>query len=137
MPAYSQARALTDDRVVSCPLREITRYPVASPTLLKVYNFSAKPEDLGALPWIGLSSTQFGGPREVALHSGASTHAMEVDPIFITEGGVSIREAVRMALGIAILPEWLVEVPSRVKAFINFATEYLGTVLQARYSSGS
>jgi len=79
----------------------------------------------------------------------------------VTEGVTSIRESVRMGLGIAVLPEWLVEedlvsgrlvrivpkwhakplpaqiifpvqrrLPFRVRAFIEFATEYMRTVLK-------
>lgn len=155
------AGALTDDRVIARPLGDITRFVVASPSLMKDHKKPRQPKDLCSLPWIGLSGSQFGGPRQIKLHSGALTEVLEVEPVFVTEGGASIREAVRMGLGIAVLPEWFIEedllsgriarilpkwyatawpaqivypaqrrMPLRVRAFIDFATEYMATVLK-------
>lgn len=161
------AGAISDDRVVARALGEIRRYVVASPALLKDHKKSSKPEDLAALPWIGLSGSQFGGVRELTLHSGAAEHVLRVEPLFVTEGVTSIRQAVRMGLGIAVLPEWLIgedltsgrlvrvlpkwqakplaaqiiypaqrRVPLRVRTFIDFATEYMTTVLKPRHANG-
>lgn len=155
------AGTLTDDRVVARSLGEIARYVVASPSFLKDHKIRGTPESLGKLPWIALSSRQFGGSRDVTLHSGNATHTLQIEPVFVTEGVTSIRESVRMGLGIAVLPEWLVEedllsgrlvrilpkwhakplpaqiifpvqrrLPFRVRAFIEFATEYMRTVLK-------
>ncbi|CAD6520283.1 HTH-type transcriptional regulator DmlR [Paraburkholderia hiiakae] len=157
------AGALTDDRVVARALGEIRRYPVASPAFLKDHKFVSKPENLRALPWIALSSRQFGGSRDVTLYSEAATHTLQIEPVMISEGVTSMREAARMGLGLAVLPEWLVEedlmsgrlvrvlpkwqakplaaqivypvqrrLPLRVQAFIEFATEYMTTVLKPR-----
>ncbi|WP_028204340.1 LysR family transcriptional regulator [Paraburkholderia nodosa] len=157
------AGALTDDRVVARSLGEIRRYPVASPAFLKDHKFASKPESLQALPWIALSSRQFGGSRDVTLYSGATTHTLQIEPVMISEGVTSMREAARMGLGLAVLPEWLIEedlvsgrlvrvlpkwqakplaaqivypvqrrLPLRVQALIEFAIEYMTTVLKPR-----
>jgi len=157
------AGALIDERVVARSLGEIRRYLVASPPFLKDHPIPTRPDGLDALPWVALASDQFGGAREVTLYSRTSTHILQVEPVFITEGVTSMREAVRMGLGMAVLPEWLVEedlvsgrlvrvlpkwrakslpaqiiypvqrrMPLRVKAFIDFATEYMTTVLRLR-----
>ncbi|MFT4065169.1 LysR family transcriptional regulator [Paraburkholderia sp.] len=160
------AGTVSDDRVVARPLGEIRRYVVASPALLKDHKIAGKPEDLGALPWVGLAGNQFGGTTDITLHSGAATQALRVEHLFVTEGVTSIREAVRMGLGIAVLPEWLIDedltsgrivrvlpewhakplsaqiiypaqrrVPLRVRAFIDFATEYMTTALKPRHGA--
>ncbi|MCP3711829.1 LysR family transcriptional regulator [Paraburkholderia sp. CNPSo 3274] len=157
------AGALTDDRVVARSLGEIRRYPAASPAFLKDHDFTSKPDSLQALPWIALSSRQFGGSRDVTLYSRAATHTLQIEPVMISEGVTSMREAARMGLGLAVLPEWLIEedlvsgrlvrvlpkwqakplaaqivypvqrrLPLRVHAFIEFATEYMTTVLKPR-----
>ncbi|MEM5318101.1 LysR family transcriptional regulator [Paraburkholderia sp. JHI869] len=157
------AGALTDDRVVSRSLGEIRRYPVAAPAFLKDHKIASKPENLQALPWIALSSRQFGGSRDVTLYSGPATQTLQIEPVMISEGVTSMREAARMGLGLAVLPEWLIEedlvsgrlvrvlpkwqakplaaqivypvqrrLPLRVQAFIEFATEYMTTVLKPR-----
>ncbi|MEX3947643.1 LysR family transcriptional regulator [Paraburkholderia sp. EG287B] len=157
------AGALTDDRVVARSLGEIHRYPVASPAFLKDHKFASKPESLQVLPWIALSSRQFGGSRDVTLYAGATTHTLQIEPVMISEGVTSMREAARMGLGVAVLPEWLIEedlisgrlvrvlpkwqakplaaqivypvqrrLPLRVQAFIEFASEYMTTVLKPR-----
>ncbi|MFP3710061.1 LysR family transcriptional regulator [Paraburkholderia sp. SIMBA_009] len=155
------AGTLSDERVVSRPLGEIRRCIVAAPSLLKEHRKPGKPEDLAGFPWIALSGSQFGNPRHVTLHSGAASSSLELEPLFVTEGGASVREAVRMGLGLAVLPEWFVEedlvsgrmvrllpkwqakpwaaqivyptqrrMPVRVKAFVDFATQYMATVLK-------
>ncbi|AHN76637.1 LysR family transcriptional regulator [Pandoraea pnomenusa] len=157
------AGTLTDDRVVARSLGEIRRFVVASPSLLKDHAKVGHPDALVRLPWIGLSGSQFGGPRQVALHSGSVSRTLEMEPLFVTEGSASIREAVRMGLGVAVLPEWLVEedlqsgsvarvlpkwhatpleahivypaqraMPMRVRAFVDFATQYMASVLKPR-----
>ncbi|CAM2167826.1 LysR family transcriptional regulator [Paraburkholderia sacchari] len=164
------AGTLSDERVVARSLGEIRRYLVAAPSFLKDHKVAGKPESLADLPWIALSSRQFGGSRDVTLHSGTATCTLQVEPVFVTEGVTSIRESVRMGLGIAVLPEWLVEedlvsgrlvrllpkwhavslpaqiifpvdrrLPFRVRTFIDFATEYMTTMLQPRirYSTDS
>ncbi|HKR38357.1 MAG TPA: LysR substrate-binding domain-containing protein, partial [Paraburkholderia sp.] len=103
------------------------------------------------------------GSRDVTLYSGAATHTLQIEPVMISEGVTSMREAARMGLGLAVLPEWLIEedlvsgrlvrvlpkwqakplaaqivypvqrrLPLRVQAFIEFATEYMTTVLKPR-----
>jgi DNA-binding transcriptional LysR family regulator len=157
------AGALTDDRVVARSLGEIRRYPVASPAFLKDYKLPGKPEGLRDFSWIALASSQFGGARDVTLYSGALAQTLQIEPVMISEGVTSMREAARMGLGMAILPEWLIEedlvsgrlvrilpkwqakslaaqivypvqrrLPLRVQAFIEYATEYMTTVLKSK-----
>ncbi|VVD82429.1 LysR family transcriptional regulator [Pandoraea terrigena] len=155
------AGALSDERVVSRSLGEIRRCVVGAASLLKDHGKPSAPEDLARFPWVALSGSQFGGPRNVTLRSGAAGYSLEIEPVFVTEGGASIREAVRLGLGVAVLPEWFVEedllsgrmvrllpkwhakpwaaqivypaqrrMPVRVKAFVDFAMQYMATVLK-------
>ena len=155
------AGELSDERVVARSLGEIRRYPVASAALLKAHTLKSDPAELEALPWIGLAGTRFGDARSFTLHRGEQVHTLQVEPVFITEGSASLREAVRMGLGVAILPEWFIQqdlvarrllrvmpewharplaaslvhpaqrrMSHRVRAFVEFATDYMRTALR-------
>jgi DNA-binding transcriptional LysR family regulator len=155
------AGTLTDERVVARSLGDIKRYPVAAPSFARQIKGISRPEGLGECPWIALASSQFGGSREVVLYSGATEHTLRIEPVMISEGVTSMREAARMGLGVAVLPEWLIEedlvsgrlvrvlpkwqakplsaqivyagqrrLPLRVRTFIEFATQYMATVLK-------
>lgn len=155
------AGALTEERVVARSLGEIKRFPVAAPGFVREHKGISRVESLRECPWIALASSQFGGSRAVVLYSGATQATLEIEPVMISEGVTSMREAARMGLGVAVLPEWLIEedlisgrlvrvlpkwqaqplpaqivyagqrrLPLRVRTFIDFATDYMATVLK-------
>lgn len=155
------AGTLADERVVARSLGEIRRFPVAAPSFTARHTGLNRIDKVAGAAWIALSSSQFGGAKEVVLNSGTTEQRFSIDPVMISEGVTSMREAARMGLGIAVLPQWLVEedlisgrlvrilpkwhakplpaqivypvqrrLPLRVRAFIDFATEYLRTVLK-------
>jgi DNA-binding transcriptional LysR family regulator len=103
------AGVLADESVVARSLGAITRYPVAAPAYLEHRKAPAKPADLGAWAWLALASSQFGGAKTVTLRSDAAEQSFAIDPVMVSEGVTSLREAARIGLGIAILPEWLIE----------------------------
>jgi DNA-binding transcriptional LysR family regulator len=43
------------------------------------------------------------------MYSAQGEQRFEIKPIMISEGVTSLREAIRMGLGVAVLPEWLIE----------------------------
>jgi len=155
------AGSLTDERVVARSLGEIKRFPVAAPSFVAQHKGLNRIDTVGAVAWIALSSSQFGGAKEVVLCAGTDERTIAIDPVMISEGVTSIREAARMGLGVAVLPQWLIDedlvsgrlvrvlpkwhakplpaqivypvqrrLPLRVRTFIDFATEYLRTVLK-------
>jgi DNA-binding transcriptional LysR family regulator len=160
---------LTDDTVVARSLGQIKRYPVAAPAFLSEHKSPRTPADLKAWPWLTLSNLQFGGSSSIELYSAQSEQHLEIKPVMISEGVTSLREATRMGLGIAVLPEWLIEddlvagrlvrvlpkwharelpahvvypaqrrLPLRVRTFIDFAVDYMSTVLKpGKPSAGS
>jgi DNA-binding transcriptional LysR family regulator len=156
------AGAISDERVIARSLGEIRRYVVAAPSFLKDHTLLNDPHALDVLPWVALSSRQFGGYRDVTLNSESGTCTLNVEPVFVTEGVTSVREATRMGLGLSVLPEWLIEedlvagrlvrvlpawqadslpaqiiypgerrLPVRVRTFIEFAAEYMTTILKS------
>ena len=162
------AGSVTDERVAARSLGWIKRYPVASPSFVRDRARATKPLDLREWPWLTLSSTQFGGARKIVLYMGNREETFPVRPIMISEGVTSIREAARMGLGIAVLPEWLIQedlisgrlvrvlpkwqarelaaqvvfpvqrrLPLRVRAFVDFVTEYMKAVLEPRVREGA
>lgn len=100
---------LTDDTVVARSLGQIRRYPVAAPAFLGERKSPKTPADIQRWPWLSLSNTQFGGAKSVELYSAQGEQSLEITPVMISEGVTSLREAIRMGLGVAVLPEWLVQ----------------------------
>ena len=162
------AGSVTDERVAARSLGQIKRYPVASPSFVRDRARATRPLDMREWPWLTLSSAQFGGARKVVLYMGNREETFPVRPIMISEGVTSIREAARMGLGIAVLPEWLIQedllsgrlvrvlprwqarelaaqvvfpvqrrLPLRVRAFVDFVTEYMKAVLEPRVREGA
>jgi DNA-binding transcriptional LysR family regulator len=152
---------LTDDSVVARSLGKIKRYPVAAPAFLENRKTPKKPADIREWPWLALANAQFGGPKKMELYSSQNEERFEIHPVLVSEGVTSMREAARMGLGVAVLPEWLVEedivsgrlvrvlpkwqarelpahlvypvqrrLPMRVRTFIDFAANYMTTVLK-------
>ena len=152
---------LTDDTVVARSIGQIRRYPVATPAFLSERKSPRAPADIEAWPWLTLANVQFGASSSIELHSAQGEQHLPVKPVMISEGVTSLREAVRMGLGIAVLPEWLIEddlvagrlvrvlpkwqarelpahvvypaqrrLPLRVRTFIDFAVNYMSTVLK-------
>jgi DNA-binding transcriptional LysR family regulator len=140
---------------------QIRRYPVAAPSFLSARRSPKFPADIKPWPWLTLSNLQFGVLNLVDLYSAQGEQRLEIKPVMISEGVTSLREAIRMGLGIAVLPEWLIEddlisgclvrvlpkwqarelpahvvypaqsrLPLRVRTFIDFAVNYMSTVLK-------
>jgi DNA-binding transcriptional LysR family regulator len=157
---------LTDDGVVARYLGGIKRYLVAAPAYLEKSRPARQPADIMDWAWIALANTQFGGSKEVTLYSSQSEQSFPINPAMISEGVTSMREATRMGLGIAVLPEWLIEedilsgrlirvlpkwsakelpahivylvqrrLPVRVRTFVDFAADYMMTVLKTTRDS--
>ena len=155
------AGTITDDTIIAHPLPAIKRYLVASPVFLKKHKAVSKPIELQSWPWLALSGFQFGGEKEVIIYSGEQKkQRLAITPVLTSEGVTSLREAARMGLGIAVLPEWLIaedivsqrlirvlpqwhaqdlpahivypvqrRLPLRARNFIDFAADYMTTVL--------
>jgi DNA-binding transcriptional LysR family regulator len=155
---------LTDETVIARSVGRIKRYPVAAPSFLGERKSPKFPADIQPWPWLTLSNLQFDVSNSVDLYSAQGEKLLEVKPVMTSEGVTSLREAIRMGLGIAVLPEWLIEddlvsgrlvrvlpkwqarelpahvvypaqrrLPVRVRTFIDFAVDYMSTVLKPRH----
>ncbi len=95
--------------VVARSLGPIRRHAVASPEFLRERPSATTPGDLGAWPWLALSGEQFGGSRTATfLHAEQAPQTLAIRPVMVSEGVTSLREAARLGLGVATLPEWLI-----------------------------
>jgi DNA-binding transcriptional LysR family regulator len=103
------AGTLTDETVVARAVGRIMRYPVAAPVFLTERKSPKTPGDLQRWPWLSLSNAQFGGATSVEMYSAGGEQRFEIKPVMLSEGVTSLREASRMGLGVAVLPEWLIE----------------------------
>lgn len=101
---------LTDDGVVALSAGSVARSTVAAPGLLQSRAQPADPEDLADWPWLALAEPQFGGPRKVVFQTqGRDPETLDIAPVLVSEGALSLAEAARAGLGVAVLPDWLVE----------------------------
>jgi DNA-binding transcriptional LysR family regulator len=103
------AGRVTDESIVARQLGPIQRYPVAAPSYLLGRTPLTRPTQLEKCKWLALSGESFGGAREVRLISAKGDVRFSISPILLSEGVTSLREAVRMGLGVAVLPLWLIE----------------------------
>ncbi len=100
---------LMDDSVVARPAGTIALYLAAAPAFIKSRPAVKALADLKSWPWIGLSGIQFWDSKKVTLYGPRKAeHSISIEPVLISEGVTSIREAVRAGLGVAVLPDWLV-----------------------------
>jgi DNA-binding transcriptional LysR family regulator len=101
---------ITDESVIARPLGKITRHILATPAFLDGRPVVQDPAELADWPWISLSGNQWGDPKEVTLHnSKGEERRFSISPVMTSEGVTSMREATRMDLGVAVLPDWLVQ----------------------------
>lgn len=103
------AGQLADDTVVARPAGRVVRYLAASPDFVSTKPVVRRPEDVRDWPWLMLSGAQYGGGTVVKLTSGKKESvSFRVNPVLLSEGVTSLRHAARTALGVAVLPNWLV-----------------------------
>lgn len=126
------AGAITDETLVANPIGNITRYPVVSPEFLATNEIPITPLELQSRPWLSLSGIQFGGEKDVILHSSdGKKQKLVITPILTSEGVTSLREAALMGLGIAVLPEWLVAEDIANKRLVRVLSEWQAEDLPA------
>lgn len=66
--------------------------------------------DLASWSWISLAGSQFWRAKEIALFDPTGRERRQrISPVLISEGAASVREAAKAGLGVALLPDWLIE----------------------------
>ena len=101
---------ITDESVIARPAGKIALQLAASPALVKSRASVKTLADLRSWPWVSLSGSHFWGSSDITLYdSKGAEQNLKTTPILISEGVTSIREAVRDGLGVALLPDWLIE----------------------------
>jgi DNA-binding transcriptional LysR family regulator len=102
------AGRIMDESVIARPAGGVVRYLIASPALVKSRPRVKKLDDLKSWPWIALSGAQFGGPGKITLYAPKRVEqTMQISPLFISEGSLSLREAARAGLGVSVMSDWL------------------------------
>lgn len=100
---------ITDDSIIAKQIGSIQRLIVCSPKLLQGREVKS-PADIESWPWVTLKGSQFSNTNNMVLYDRkGERQSISVSSVLATEGVTSIREAVRMGLGIALLPTWLIQ----------------------------
>lgn len=116
---------ITDESVVARPAGTIVLHLAAAPSLVKKHRVAKKPADLKSWPWVSISGFQFWSSKEVALYSRDDVEeTLSISPILASEGLTSVREATRSGLGVAVLPDWLVEEDLRTKRLVRLLPQW-------------
>lgn len=109
---------ITDESVIARPAGKIALHLTASPALVKSRPIVKELAQLESWPWVSIDGSQFWSAREVTLSCGDKEQTLRISPILRAEGVTSVREAVRTGLGIAVLPNWLIEDDLRSGALV-------------------
>ncbi|HEY0944704.1 MAG TPA: LysR substrate-binding domain-containing protein [Opitutaceae bacterium] len=109
---------ITDESVIARPAGTVALQLAASPLLSRSRPAPKEPADLLSWPWVSLEGSQFWSARELTLHREGAEKILRVSPVLLAEGVTSVREAVRTGLGIAVLPNWLIEDDLRSGALV-------------------
>jgi DNA-binding transcriptional LysR family regulator len=116
---------ITDESVVARPAGVIVLHLVAAPSLIKKRPAPKKTADLKSWPWISLNGSQFWSSKEVTLvNRDGAEQTISISPALVSEGVTSVREAVRTGLGIAVLPDWLVDEDLQSKQLVRILPQW-------------
>lgn len=110
---------ITDESVIARPAGTIALHLAASPALIKSRPAAKELAQLTSWPWVSLEGSQFWSAREITLSCDGKEQTLRIAPVLLSEGVTSVREAVRMGLGIAMLPNWLIEDDLRCGALVS------------------
>jgi DNA-binding transcriptional LysR family regulator len=101
---------ITDESVIARPAGKITLLLAAAPALVNNRPPARELADLKSWPWISVTGSQFWSAKEITLFGRDGVgQTLRFSPVLISEGVTSVREAVRDGLGVALLPDWLIE----------------------------
>lgn len=109
---------ITDESVIARLAGTIALQLAAAPALVKSRPAVKDLAQLKSWPWVSLEGSQFWSAREVTLGRDGQEQTLRIAPVLISEGVTSVREAVRTGLGVAVLPNWLIEDDLRSGALV-------------------
>lgn len=116
---------ITDESVVARPAGMITLRLVAAPSLIKKHPVAKELADLKSWPWISISGFQFWSSKMVTLIARDGTEqTLNISPTLISEGLTSVHQATRAGLGIAVLPDWLIDEDLRSKRLVRVLPQW-------------
>jgi DNA-binding transcriptional LysR family regulator len=100
---------ITDESVIARPAGTVALQLAAAPVLIKSRPAVKDLAQLKSWPWVSLEGSQFWSAREITLSRDGQEQTLRIAPVLVSEGVTSVREAVRTGLGVAVLPNWIIE----------------------------
>ncbi|MCA2979381.1 MAG: LysR family transcriptional regulator [Myxococcaceae bacterium] len=99
--------AITDASVVRRRLGTMERLLVAAPGYLRRVGVPRRPADLAALRAVRFSGFPSGNALTLGAPGGVTT--VELEPAFLSNNALTLRQALVGELGVGLVPRWLVE----------------------------
>jgi len=116
---------ITDESVIARPAGKMALQLAASPALVKERPTVKEPADLESWPWITIGGHQFWNTKELTLSArNRADQTIRLSPLLISEGVMSIREAVRDGLGVSVIPEFLIGEDVRCGRLVRLLPEW-------------
>jgi DNA-binding transcriptional LysR family regulator len=109
---------IADESVIARRAGTIALCLAGAPALIKSRPAVKELAQLKSWPWVSLEGSQFWSARAVTLVHAGEEQTLQIAPVLLSEGVTSVREAVRAGLGIAVLPNWLIEDDLRSGALV-------------------
>lgn len=116
---------ITDESAVARPAGVIVLHLAAAPSLVKKRPVVKELADLKSWPWISLGGFQFWSAKEISLFNcDGAEQVLPISPILISEGLTSVREAARAGLGVAVLPDWLIDEDLKSRRLVRILPQW-------------
>jgi DNA-binding transcriptional LysR family regulator len=116
---------ITDESVVARPAGTIVLHLAAAPSLVKKHPVVKELADLKSWPWLAIGGFQFWSSKEVTLFGrNGAEQTLPISPILVSEGLTSVREATRAGLGVAVLPDWLIDEDVRTRRLVRVLPQW-------------
>ena len=117
---------VNDDTLIVRPIATVTRMLVASPALVKNNTYQA-PDELANLPMISLAP--FEGERIPLQDKQGNKIEFKGASIISTNNILSVKEAVLMGAGMAVMPKWFVEDELQSGKLVDILPQYRAPTL--------
>lgn len=118
-----QVGAVTDTSLVAIRLGDVPRIVVAAPSILDGGAIPARPEQLGALPWIAVSHF-YRNELDLIHAATGKTARVAIRPRMYTDNLYAMRNAALMGVGAAVGSQWALREELEAGRLVQLAPQW-------------